>query len=161
MIPSKQTVPYRKCSHLGPLHVGAWEHDWWYDFRCDNWDSKWWPHILQKLLKYILYILTTKTEWIREHIWESDTRPVEIRNKFWHWRWWASSIWKILMEFSIFWNVRLLKYYCIFIFCSLSLRLANESNFLHKSLDRFSVGFRRLFEIYITPHFFKATYAER
>lgn len=46
-----------------------------------------------------------------------------------------------------------------FIFHTVSLRLADKTNFLHESLDRFSAGFRRIFNIYLAS-FLKATYAE-
>lgn len=79
---------------------------------------------------------------------------MRIRNEFWHLRWWASAIQKILMEFFTFWNLWLLKYYYIFIFCSLSSRLANESNFRYKSLHRFSVGFRKRQNLHCPSLFF-------
>lgn len=77
------------------------------------------------------------------------------KRKFCHLRWWASVIWNIPMKSSIFWNLWLLKCCCIFIFCSLSLRLSNQTNFPHELLERFSGGFRRLFKIYVPFLFLK------
>lgn len=61
-------------------------------------------------------------------------------------------IWRIFKKLKI-----VLLYF--FIFCSLNLRLANRTNFLHGDLNRVSVGLMRTFKIYITP-IFKAIYVE-